>query len=292
MKKSGAFVLLLLFVAVALWALRSNRHTSPQITPPTKEPTVTPNSTAAPAWWTELSAVPDNTWVFTKLKYQAKFTPADIAFLQRQVETRDGQDLQRSSAILVSTLRGRFPVIIPLRQSLAVAMLALATNRYPDDERARYALNVLTYADRNAASQFAASLDFNRPLPDAYRRVVAEQLNAINTDASLAKLDQLLDSQGDAKLRIYVTRRTYRYVPIEELGQRWQKNHDIVTLNILCDDWLEQVYEGYPMDEVIAIMGQPQRQGPHYAYYASKEGPEFYIELNDARQIGGRSGPR
>ena len=293
MKKSGAFGLLLLFAAVAFWALLSNKHTAPQITPPTtKEPTVTPNPTAAPAWWTELSAVRDNTWVFTRLKYQANFTRADVAFLQRQVETRDGQDLQRSSAILVATLRGRFPVIMPLRQSLAVGMLALATNEYPDDERARYALNVLTYADREAANEFVASLDFNRVLPVEYRRAVAEQLSAINTDASLAKLDQLLGAHIDPKLHIYVTRRSSRYVPIEELGQRWQKNHDIVTLNILCGDWLQLVYEGYPMDEVIAIMGEPQRQGPHYAYYVAKEGPAFYLELNDARQIGGRSGPR
>jgi len=28
------------------------------------------------------------------------------------------------------------------------------------------------------------------------------------------------------------------------------------------------------------------------AYYVSKEGPVFYLELNAARQIGGRDGPR
>jgi len=143
-----------------------------------------------------------------------------------------------------------------------------------------------------AASQLVTALDFSRPLPVEYRRTVAQQLSDINTDASLAKLDQLLDSQNDPKLRVYVTRRSSRYVPIEELGQRWQKNHDIVTLNILCDDWLKQVYEGYPMDEVIAIMGQPQRGDHQSAYYVSKEGPVFYLELNAARQIGGRDGPR
>jgi hypothetical protein len=52
------------------------------------------------------------------------------------------------------------------------------------------------------------------------------------------------------------------------------------------------VFEGYPMDEVSAIMGQPQRRGPHYAYYVAKEGPAVYLELNDVRQIGGRSGTR
>ncbi len=59
------------YSAVAFLGLLANKHTAPQITPPTtKEPTVTPNPTAAPAWWTELSAVPDNTWVFTRLRYQ------------------------------------------------------------------------------------------------------------------------------------------------------------------------------------------------------------------------------
>jgi hypothetical protein len=39
-------------------------------------------------------------------------------------------------------------------------------------------------------------------------------------------------------------------------------------------------------------MGQPQRRGPHYAYYVAKEGPAVYLKLNDVRQIGVRSGPR
>ena len=60
-----------LYSAVAFLGLLSNKHTAPQITPPTtKEPTVTPNPTAVTAWWTELSAVPDNTWVFTRLRHQ------------------------------------------------------------------------------------------------------------------------------------------------------------------------------------------------------------------------------
>jgi len=72
------------------------------------------------------------------------------------------------------------------RQSLATVMLALSTDKYPDDERARRALNVLTYADCDRASQFVTAFDFSLPLPVEYRRTVAEQLSAINTDAGLA----------------------------------------------------------------------------------------------------------
>src|SRR5262249_30465871 len=115
------------------------------------------------------------------------------------------------------------------------------------------------------------------------------QLSDINTDASLIKLDQLLAAESD---RIFVSRRSVRYVPIDELGWLWQQKQEIATLNILCQDWLHFIYESYPMDEVIAVMGQPQRHSAHYAYYCSKEGPSFYLELNDARQIGGWSGPK
>ncbi len=256
----------------------------------TKESSV--NSKPVPSWWAELSVVPDNTWVFVRLKYQASFTSADVDLLQHLVETSDDRDLQRAASILASMLRGRFPVIMPRRQSLSAAMLALITNKYPNDQRARCALTVLTYADRDAASQFVRALHFPHPLLHDYREAVAHQLSAINTDASLAKLDGLLAAENDPMFGRFVTRRSARYVPIEELGRRWQQKRDIVTLNILCEDWLRHIYEGYPLDEVITVMGQPQRQGTHYAYYSSKEGPGFYLELNDARQIGGWDGPR
>jgi hypothetical protein len=81
-------------------------------------------------------------------------------------------------------------------------------------------------------------------------------------------------------------------VPIEELSLRWQHDQDIRTLNALSNDWLQHIYEGCPLDEVIAIMGQPQRQGPHHAWYVSKEGPAMYLEITDARHIVGWSEPK
>jgi len=68
-------------------------------------------------------------------------------------------------------------------------------------------------------------IDFSRHLPTEYREAVAWQLSAINTDASMSKLDELLTAQNDPKL--FVSRSTHRYVPMEELGRQWQENHDL-----------------------------------------------------------------
>jgi hypothetical protein len=121
--------------------------------------------------------------------------------------------------------------------------------------------------------------------------MLVQQLSSINTDASRAKLDELLKAQHDPKFGITIMRWSQRYVPVEELGRRWQNGHDLNTLNQLSSEWIQSIYEGYPLDLVIQIMGQPQHSGQHYAYYVSKEGPVLYLELNDARQIFGRKEP-
>jgi hypothetical protein len=153
-------------------------------------------------------------------------------------------------------------------------------------------LTVLTYADREEASRFVQQINFSRPFPPEYCKMLAQQLSSINTDGSLGKLNELLAAQDDPMPGKTIMRWSQRYVPVEELAQRWQKDHDIKTLNQLSSEWIQHIYEGYPLDLVIQLMGQPQRSRPHYAYYSSKEGPELYLELNDARQIGGWSEPK
>jgi hypothetical protein len=292
MKKRLGVFLFVLAVAILLYVvLRPKRPEGPNGTTKTSmESTV--DQIKEPAWWAEVSTVPEKTWIFTLFKVQATITPADAVYLEQIVEQRNGQELQRAAAILTAMLRGRFPAIMSRRETLAGAMLTLAKDGYPESDRARFALTILTYADRETASQFIQSINFTRPIPVEYRETIAQQLSAIGTDASIGKLNQLLAAQNDSKLDLLFSRRTASYVPVEELGQRWQKDHDIRTLNRLTSEWIGNIYEGYPLSTVVAIMGQPQRSGPHYAYYPSKEGPELYLEINDSGQVGGRDGPR
>lgn len=242
-----------------------------------------------PVWWAELSTKPEQEWGFAFFYIRAGITAEDTFFLEHVVEQRGGQECRRAAGILASMLRGRFPVIMAYRENLGRKMLALAKVGYPENERARSALSVLTFADREAASRLIQDVDFSHPLPNEYRNFVAQQLSTINTEASMSKLDELLAAQNDPKL--FVSRLSRRYVPIEELGRQWQENHDLGSLERLAHEWIHQVYEGYPLDLVIEIMGQPQHSGLHYAYYVSKEGAALYLEINDAGQIGGRSGP-
>jgi hypothetical protein len=242
-----------------------------------------------PVWWAGLFTKPEREWIFAFFYVRAGITTEDTIYLERVVERRDGQKCRRAAAILASMLRGRFPAIMERREDLARKMLALAKDGYPESERARSALSVLTYANHDAASQLIQEIDFSRPLPSEYREVVAWQLSAINTDASVSKLDELLAAQNDPKL--FVSRSTRRYVPMEELGRQWQENHDLGSLERLAHEWIHEVYEGYPLDLVTDIMGPPQHSGPHYAYYVTKEGATLYLEINDAGQIGGRKGP-
>jgi len=181
---------------------------------------------------------------------------------------------------------------MPRREDLARHMLALAKDGYPENERARNALSVLTYADREAANEFVQPIKFARQFPVEYRAMVAQQLASINTDASMRKLDELLAGQGDPKLGLFISRSTRRYIPVEDLGRLWQERQDTATLNLLTSEWIRQIYEGYPLDAVIAVMGPPQDSDPHYVHYVSKEGHMLYLEINKARQIGGWDGPR
>jgi len=247
-----------------------------------------------PTWWKEVSTASDekNQWIFVLMQIQAAITPADVVYLEQIMERGSGQELRRAAGVLNRMLRGRFPAIMPRREIIARDMLALAKDGYPESERARYAVTVLTQADREAASKLVQEIDFARSFPAEHQRIIGQQLASVNTDASLIKLDEFLASQDDPKLGIWCFRQSTRYVPVEELGRRWQKNHDTATLNLLMSEWIQHVYEGYPLENVVAIMGQPQRSGRHYVHYMSNEGHVIHLETNDSGQVFGRSGPR
>ena len=226
-----------------------------------------------PAWWREYVATPEKDRGIPWCKLRAGITPADTIFLERIVEQGDGRELETAAGILRDMLRGRFPAIMSRREDLARTLLAIARNGYPDGARARTAFSLLIAADREAASRLIESINFSRGFPTEYGQTVASQLAWLDTDASLGKLHDLLAAQDEP--RIAIKRRTIRYVSVEELGKRWQRDHDLFTLNWLDIEWLHSIYEGYPLELVIAIMGPPQDAGRGYANYVSREGPQL-----------------
>lgn len=250
------------------------------------------DATKEPSWWPGLWKTPEKQFVVARLQVQARITTADAVYLEQVMAQKDGEEPQRAAAVLVAMLRGRFPAIMPRREELARHMLAQVKEGYPENQRARNGLSVLTYADRRAADEFVAGITFARPFPEEYRKVVAQQLASINTDGSMRKLDEMLAAQGDPKLGVFIMKWSQRYVPVEELARQWQEKQDTATLNRLMNEWIQNIYEGYPLDAVIELMGQPQLSGRGYAQYVSKEQHILYLGVNDAGQIGEWTGPR
>lgn len=291
MKKIVGFVAMAGITFLLYATLRTGRSETPSIEQNhTLESAV--DAIKEPSWWPELWRTPENRFPVARLQVQARITTADAAYLEEVVEQKEGQEPQRAAGVLTAMLRGRFPAIMPMREELARQMLAQVKEGYPNNEHARNALGILTYADRRAADEFVAGINFARPLPEEYRKVVAQQLAFINTDSSMRKLDEMLAAQGDSKLALFIMKPTQRYVPVEELARQWEEKEDTKTLDRLTVEWIDHIYEGYPLEAVTALMGQPQRSGPGYAQYVSKENHVLYLGVNAAGQIGEKDGPR
>ncbi len=242
-----------------------------------------------PVWWEKVTDSNQRFQVFEFFKIETTVKAEDVETLLTIFDAGSPDEQRTAASILIRMLRGRSPIILPLAPKIAERMLsALNSYSYPEQPQARLAMSILIAADIESASRFLKSFDIRDPLPRDCRNVVVEHLKNIPTDTGARKLEELLKAENDQGLRALTPSRSLRYRSIEELGRLWQSSHKSEILIELYNKWITNVYEGYPMNLVKEVLGEPQTAGEHDAYYIADDNMAIYLEINDAGEIGGR----
>ncbi len=240
-----------------------------------------------PVWWEKVTDSKQRFQVFEFFKIETKVKAEDVETLLTIFDAGTPDEQRTAASILMRMLRGRSPIILPLAPKVAERMLS-ALNSYPEQPPARLAMSILIAADIESASRFLETFDIRNPLPRDYRNVVVEHLKNIPTDTGARKLEELLKVENDPGLKSLTPSRSLRYRSIEELGRLWQSSRKSEILIELYNKWITNVYEGYPIDLVKEVLGEPQTTAEHDAYYIADDNMAIYLEINDAGEIGGR----
>jgi len=217
---------------------------------------------------------------------------AEVARIARLVCDGTEEERRASLMLLLHLWRAKDQRITaePNARLWCAALRETVSREYPRMPLGPPAMQGLIEIDRRSAEDFLVEqLDIRRLDAHEAERV-AGHLGVLGTARSLARLVAMEQHGGELGAHARKTLERIGLVErgrIKALGDEWQRRKNSETLKAVYHLYVCHLPEGTPAEEVIEMLGEPDRRSPGAMWYQA-EGRSLYLEIDDKGGIAGR----